>query len=148
MLPDPPPREPPENPPPPPRALANETVGTPMSAQTMQEAISFLVITGDVLSVAVVDPVTVLHHPNRYGRKKPKIRGPLESRRPGHFQVEFIRCFHAGGKPAQSQAGLIAALTLLDPARAQSLQLLAGAAAGSAEDCCRSKSGATAGRGA
>jgi len=81
MLPDPPPREPPENPPPPPRALANETVGTPMSAQTMQEAISFLVITSDVLSVAVVDPAAVLHHPNRYGRKKPKIRGLLESRR-------------------------------------------------------------------
>src|SRR5687767_11859439 len=47
MLPDPPPREPPENPPPPPRALAKVTVGTPMSAQTMQEAISFLVITSD-----------------------------------------------------------------------------------------------------
>jgi hypothetical protein len=47
MLPDPPPREPPENPPPPPRALAKVTVGTPMSAQTMQKAISFLVITSD-----------------------------------------------------------------------------------------------------
>src|SRR5687767_7548388 len=72
MLLDPPPREPPENPPPPPRALANETVGTPMSAQTMQEAISFLVITSDVLSVAVVDPAAILHHPNRSRQKKPR----------------------------------------------------------------------------
>jgi hypothetical protein len=75
MLPDPPPREPPENPPPPPRALANETVGTPMSAQMIQEAINFLVITSDVLWVAVVVPAAVLHHANRYRRKKLKIRG-------------------------------------------------------------------------
>src|SRR5689334_22372327 len=73
MLPDPPPRDPPENPPPPPRALANETVGTPMSAQTMQEAISFLVITGGC-PFGCGRGGNCLHHPSRYGRKKPKIR--------------------------------------------------------------------------
>src|SRR5690349_4262183 len=71
MLPDPPPRDPPENPPPPPRALASETVGTPMSAQTIKEAISFLVITGGC-PFGCGRGGNCLHHPSRYGRKKPK----------------------------------------------------------------------------
>ena len=49
----PPPRDPPEYPPPPPLALAKETVGAPIRAQTMHAAMSFVVFKLGVLSIDV-----------------------------------------------------------------------------------------------
>src|SRR5689334_22187370 len=111
MLVDPPPREPPENPPPPPRALAKETAGTPMSAQTMQEAISFLVITSDCPFGSALERASVLPHPNRYRRKKPKIRGASDSRRAGQFQGNSSDASHAENKRVCLRAQARSAIT-------------------------------------
>src|SRR6476646_6940213 len=105
MLPDPPPREPPENPPPPPRALAKETVGTPMSAHTMQEAISFLVITSDCpfglrSSTRQLSSIILagMGEGNRRFEGRSTRAGRVTSR------SNSSDASHAGGQPAQSQA--------------------------------------------